>query len=205
MRVIGQQPRFKFGAFELDAHSGELRKHGIKVRLQPQPLQTLSILLENAGQVVTREEMQKRLWPDSTYVDFDNAINSTVRKLRDALGDNAENPVFIETLARRGYRFIYPIPAANPPAMPEVEQQKRLPKQHRLPRGAVAAIGPGILAAAALAFWVANRTGENVGIPSPAVPLTSYLGLQQNPSFSPEGTRVALHGISRLSVFPEFT
>ncbi|MFZ0594983.1 MAG: winged helix-turn-helix domain-containing protein [Bryobacteraceae bacterium] len=120
MPGIGQQPRFKFGAFELDTHSGELRKHGIKLRLQPQPLQTLSILLENAGQVVTREEMRKRLWPDSTYVDFDNAINSTIRKLRDALGDSAENPVFIETLARRGYRFIYPIPATNAPAMPEV-------------------------------------------------------------------------------------
>ncbi|MBV8141010.1 MAG: PD40 domain-containing protein [Verrucomicrobia bacterium] len=191
MPGIGQQPRFKFGAFELDTHSGELRKRGIKVRLQPQPIQTLSILLENAGQVVTREEMQKRLWPDSTYVDFDNAINSAIRKLRDALGDNAENPVFVETLARRGYRFIYPIPAANAPAMPQVEQKKPLPKQRRLPRGAVAAIGAGVLAAAALAFWMANRTGENVGIPSPAVPLTSYLGLQQNPSFSPDGTRVA--------------
>ena len=85
MPGIGQQPRFKFGVFELDTHSGEFRKHGIKVRLQSQPLQTLSILLENAGQVVTREEIQKRLWPDSTFVDFDNAINSTIRRLRDAL------------------------------------------------------------------------------------------------------------------------
>lgn len=191
MRDIGQQTRFKFGAFELDTHSGELRKHGIKIRLQPQPLQTLSILLENAGQVVTREEMQKRLWPDSTYVDFDNAINSTIRKLRDALGDSAENPVFIETLARRGHRFIYPIPAANAPAMPEVEQKKALPKQRPLPRRTVAVIGAGVLAAAALVFWMANRRGENVGIPHVAVPITSYLGLQHNPSFSPDGTRVA--------------
>jgi DNA-binding winged helix-turn-helix (wHTH) protein len=191
MPGIGQQPRFKFGVFELDTHSGELRKHGIKVRLQSQPLQTLSILLENAGQVVTREEIQKRLWPDSTFVDFDNAINSTIRKLRDALGDSAENPLFIETLARRGYRFIYPIPAADAPAMPQVEQKRNLPARRRLPRAAVAVIAAGVLAAAALVFWTANRNGQNVGIPSPAVPLTSYLGLQQNPSFSPDGARVA--------------
>lgn len=100
MGAVSHEPRlFQFGAFELDPHSGELRKHGIKLKLQHQPLQILGILLERPGEVVTREEIQKRLWPDNTYVDFDNAINSAMRKLRDTLGDMAENPRFIETLA----------------------------------------------------------------------------------------------------------
>lgn len=104
-----QQPAFQFGVFEFDPWSGELRKHGIRLKLQDQPQQILTLLLERPGQVVTREEIQKRLWPENTYVDFDHAINSTVRKLRDAIGDSAENPRFIETLARRGYRFIAPV------------------------------------------------------------------------------------------------
>jgi DNA-binding winged helix-turn-helix (wHTH) protein len=98
-----QQPTFQFGVFELDLRTGELCKHGIKLKLQEHPLQVLMLLLEHAGEVVSREEMQKRLWPEEhTYVDFDNAINTAVRKLRDALGDSPETPRFIETLARPG-------------------------------------------------------------------------------------------------------
>ncbi len=89
--------------------TGELRKHGVRLKLQQQPLQVLNILLEHAGEVVTREDIQKRLWPEDTYVDFDNAINSSIRKLREALGDSADSPRFIETLPRRGYRFIAPV------------------------------------------------------------------------------------------------
>lgn len=100
---------FNFGAFELNRRTGELRKHGVRLKLQDQPLQILTLLLERAGEMVTREEIQARLWPANTYVDFDNAINSAVRKLRDALGDSAENPRFVETLPRRGYRFIAPV------------------------------------------------------------------------------------------------
>jgi DNA-binding winged helix-turn-helix (wHTH) protein len=103
-----ERASYRFGIFELDLQSGELRKLGVKLKLQDQPLEVLVLLLERAGQAVTREDIQKRLWPENTFVDFDNAINSAVRKLRDALGDSAENPRFIETLARRGYRFIAP-------------------------------------------------------------------------------------------------
>src|SRR5215471_7776517 len=94
----------RFGLFELDPRAGELRKSGIRIKLQDQPFQILLLLLEHPGEIVTREEIQKRLWPENTYVDFDNAINSAVRKLREALGDSPENPRFVETLARRGYR-----------------------------------------------------------------------------------------------------
>src|SRR6266852_9619135 len=98
--------RIQFGAYELDPSSGELRKHGIKIRLQEQPLQILQQLLEHPGEVVTREELQKRIWPADTFVDFDHGLYSAVQRLRDALSDNAETPRYVETLPRRGYRFI---------------------------------------------------------------------------------------------------
>jgi TolB-like protein/DNA-binding winged helix-turn-helix (wHTH) protein len=103
----------QFGAFELDSASGELRKHGIKVRLQEQPLQILQQLLERAGEVVTREELQKRIWPADTFVDFDHGLYSAVQRLRDALSDTAETPRYVETLPRRGYRFIAAVDYGN--------------------------------------------------------------------------------------------
>jgi len=96
----------RFGAFELDKGSGELRKDGTKIRLQEQPLQVLQILLEQTGKVVTREELQRRIWPSDTFVDFGHGINNAIKRLREALGDTAETPRYIETLPRRGYRFI---------------------------------------------------------------------------------------------------
>jgi len=96
----------RFGSFELELRSGELRKQGVKIKLQDQPLQILAMLLEHPGQVVTREELRSRLWPADTFVDFDHGLNKAINKLREALGDSADNPRFIETLARHGYRFI---------------------------------------------------------------------------------------------------
>ena len=99
----------RFGVFELDLRAGELRRNGVKVKLQEQPFQVLAELLERPGQVVTREELRNRLWPADTYVDFDHSLNAAIRRLRDALGDSAENPTFVETVARRGYRFLAPV------------------------------------------------------------------------------------------------
>src|SRR6266850_8221809 len=96
----------RFGAFEADLHSGELRKNGLRVRLPEQPFQLLTILLEHPGEMVTREDLQKRLWPDGTFVDFEQGLNAVVKRLREALEDPAETPGLIETLPRRGYRFI---------------------------------------------------------------------------------------------------
>jgi adenylate cyclase len=96
----------RFGEFELDQHSGELRRNGTKVRLQEQPLRILQILLEQPGKLVPREELQQRIWPSDTFVDFDHGINNAVKRLREALSDTAETPRYIETLPRRGYRFI---------------------------------------------------------------------------------------------------
>ena len=103
----------RFGVFELDVRAGELRKHGLRVRLQEQPLQILSILLERSGEVVTREELQRRLWPADTFVDFDHGLNKAINKIREALGDSASSPRFVETVARRGYRFIAEVRAAD--------------------------------------------------------------------------------------------
>jgi len=96
----------RFAAFEVDLRGGEVRKHGIRIKLQVQPFQVLQILLEHAGQVVTREELQRRIWPADTFVDFDKGLNNAVKKLREALGDDAEKPRFIETLSKRGYRLM---------------------------------------------------------------------------------------------------
>jgi cholera toxin transcriptional activator len=99
----------RFGVFELDLAAGELRKSGAKLRLQEQPFQVLAMLLERAGDVVTREELRQKLWPADTFVDFDHSLNTAVNKLRETLGDSASSPRSIETLARRGYRFIAPV------------------------------------------------------------------------------------------------
>ena len=108
----------RFGVFELDFSTGELRKSGVKLRLQGQPIQVLTLLLERAGDVVTREELRQKLWASDTFVDFDHSLNTAINKVREALGDSASSPRFVETLARRVYRFIAPVqvPVAAPPA-----------------------------------------------------------------------------------------
>jgi Tol biopolymer transport system component/DNA-binding winged helix-turn-helix (wHTH) protein len=101
----------RFGVFELDLRAGELRRNGIRIKLQEQPFQILAQLLENPGEVVTREDLRNRLWPADTFVDFDHSLNAAIKRLRNALSDSAENPTFIETIARRGYRFLAPVTA----------------------------------------------------------------------------------------------
>ena len=99
----------RFSTFELNLHTGELRQQGQKVKLQEQPLQVLAALLERPGEIVTREELRSKLWSEDTFVDFDHSLNAAIKRLRDALGESAEAPIFVETLARRGYRFIAPV------------------------------------------------------------------------------------------------
>ena len=110
--------KIRFGTFELDVTSGELRKSGILLKLQPQPFRVLLLLIDKAGQVVTREEIQRCLWTDSTFVDFEHGINFSINQIRGSLSDNAEGPRYIETLPKRGYRFIGTVvgESAKPPA-----------------------------------------------------------------------------------------
>ncbi len=111
-------PAVRFGAYEADPRTGELRKHGIRIKLQDQPFAILMMLLERPGELVTREQIQQKLWPADTFVDFDHSLNTAIRRLRDALNDSADAPRFIETLPRRGYRFLSPVEPISTPSPP---------------------------------------------------------------------------------------
>jgi cholera toxin transcriptional activator len=126
---------YRFGVFEADPDAGELRRQGVRVKLNAQPFQVLLMLLARPGELLTREEIAGELWPDGTFVDFDHGVNSAVNRIREALGDRAGNPRFVETLARRGYRFIAPVRrigveiepaiyAAEPPAVQSMAATK---------------------------------------------------------------------------------
>ena len=138
----------RFGVFEVDLAAGELRKNGARIRLQEQPFQVLAALLENAGNVVTRDDLRQKIWPADTFVDFDHSLNTAINKIREALGDSASSPRFVETLARRGYRFIAPvdsaaaatpshsnapngIPATQPAGEPVLHPELHVPIPHR--------------------------------------------------------------------------
>jgi DNA-binding winged helix-turn-helix (wHTH) protein len=113
-------PRYRFGVFEVDAATGELRRQGLRVKLNTQPFQVLLMLLDRAGQLLTREEISRELWPDGTFVDYEHGVNSAINRIREALGDTAASPRFLETLARRGYRFIAPVERVDSDGSPSV-------------------------------------------------------------------------------------
>jgi cholera toxin transcriptional activator len=106
--------RYRFGIFEADAATGELRRQGIRIKLNAQPFQVLMLLLERPGELLTREEISRELWPDGTFVDFEHGLNSAINRIREALGDTAGSPRYVETLARRGYRFVAPVERIGP-------------------------------------------------------------------------------------------
>src|SRR5579862_7966710 len=117
----------RFGPFEADLHVGEVRRSGSRIKLQDQPFKVLQILLEHPGDLVTREELQSRIWPRESFGDFDHAVNVAVGKLRTALGDSADNPSFIETIPRRGYRFVAKLEAPPPPEPPSPRRSLAAP------------------------------------------------------------------------------
>src|SRR5215471_18413765 len=165
----------RFGAFELDLDSGELRKHRVRIKLQDQPFQILKLLLEHPGEVVTREELKRRLWATDTFVDFDRGLNKAINRLRDALGDSADQPRFIRTLPKRGYRFIGSVEGARPlnPTIPPVAEQPR----------------PGTSSPATgnrrpLKWWVALAAGLA------AIAVVAYFAIRQRSPFAETDTVV---------------
>jgi len=142
-----------FGTFEVNFQTGELRRRGQKVKLQEQPLQVLAALLEKPGEIVTREELRGKLWPEDTFVDFDHCLNAAIKRLRDALGESADAPVFIETLARRGYRFIAPCNGSSASSGIEIaavaERSKSFFSRHWIATGLFSSIVIGVLVWAA--------------------------------------------------------
>jgi len=185
----------RFGVFELDPSSGELRRGGVRLSLQQQSLQVLTLLLERPGQLVTRDLLRQRLWPDDAYGDFDHGLNAVVNRLRDTLGDSADRPTFIETLPRRGYRFIAPVDlpaAADSSADADMAPPTRRIARPRRPRGLVIAtsftLGLAVLVSGtAWLLW----SSRDVSNPLRVLPLTTLTGEEDWPTFSPDGEQVA--------------
>ena len=182
----------RFGVFELDTHSRELRKAGVRLSLPEQPLQILECLLDNPGELVTRDELRKRLWPGDTFVDFEHGLNAAVKRLRDVLGDSADSPRFVETVPRRGYRFLAPVERWPNGALEQPEPAvAALP--HRRPIFWSGAIALTALAAAALAWTLAPPRADVVAERGATrlVQLSTLSGWADWPTFSPDGGQVA--------------
>jgi cholera toxin transcriptional activator len=162
----------RFGVFEVDLATGELRKNGVRIRLQEQPFQVLAALLQNAGEIVTRDALREMIWPADTFVDFDHSLNTAVNKIRESLGDSASNPRFVETVARRGYRFIAPVTraglsiangatAADPGATTQAASEPSEPSLHPelhvpVPRRSVVRTLFGLVQVMYLVFYVSG-------------------------------------------------
>ncbi len=191
--ILGCSERIiRFGPFEADLSAGELRKQGRLIRIQEQPFQVLTALLERPGELVTREQIRERLWPGQTFVDFDQGLNTAVNKLREALQDSAGAPQYIETLPKRGYRLVCPVEGA--PIGP-VAREPKAPKTQSARRWVVvAAVAPAL----ALAFWLGRATGliEPAGVPfrrfaiEPPAPLGLEALHQKRLAVSPDGKQV---------------
>jgi Tol biopolymer transport system component/DNA-binding winged helix-turn-helix (wHTH) protein len=176
----------RFGVFELDQRTGELRKAGVRLALQDQPLHVLTMLLERPGDLVTREDLKQRLWPDHTFVDFEQGLNAAIKRLRTTLGDSAETPRFIETLPRRGYRFIAPVDGASSPEHAVTRSAAGASNRSSALRMVWAAVAlAGILVAGVLLSTTRPVRAMK------AVPLTSLAGLESQPALSVDGRQVA--------------
>jgi Tol biopolymer transport system component/DNA-binding winged helix-turn-helix (wHTH) protein len=172
---------FQFGVFELDIDKRELRKNGLRVKLHDQPFRVLALLIERQGEIVSRDELRTALWPADTFVEFDHSLNTAINKIRDALGDSAATPRFIETVPRRGYRFVAPVKNLKS-EVPEVRHGRHWKwKRISIALGSVVAV---------VAVVLIFRPGTPAGQPVP-VPLTAYPGVEANPTFSPDGNFVA--------------
>ena len=199
----------RFSSFEVDLRTGELRKHGIKIKLQDQPFQILTLLLEKPGEIVTREQLRDRLWPADTFVDFDHSLNSAVKKLRQALSDDPDTPRFIETLPRRGYRFIAPMRNGEDASFAAPENGESPNTNGSNTSTAAVATPPPPVRSHHWKLWVAGAFGFALAlglvywlrVPLPArrpasgalrlVPLTTYSNRFSRGSFSPDGNEIA--------------
>jgi DNA-binding winged helix-turn-helix (wHTH) protein len=175
----------RFSTFEVNLQIGELRQRGQKVRLQEQPFQGLAALLERPGEIVTREELRSKLWPADTFVDFDHSLNAAIKRLRVALGESAEKPIFIETLARRGYRLIgsVEVSAATPSTRPR-------PRQWRSAT-TYAVLGGLTTCVLALSFLYYSHSLRSKAGQTTVIPAVTNVGEKYNPSLSPDGQQLA--------------
>ena len=182
--------KIRFAAFEADPQSGELRKHGIRIKLQDQPFKILVALLEKPGEIVSREELRERVWGNNTFVDFNHGLSAAVNRLRDALSDSADSPRYVETIARRGYRFIGQVEEASKPVLPEPKTPMVVvgPSHPRLIWALAASLTTAGIVGVGL--WLVQSRGVQAITPS-LVQVTALIGSETMPTFSPDGTQVA--------------
>ena len=196
MSANSSSQTIRFSTFEVNLQTGELRQLGQKVRLQEQPFQVLAALLERPGEVVTREELRSRLWPAETFVDFDHGLNAAVKRLRDALGESAETPIFIETLARRGYRFIAPVDGCSGPSgigisTARERSESGLPRRWCWLSTRNAVLG-GLTACALALFFLYFGHSPRPKAGQPVItPVVTNVGEKYTPSLSPDGQHLA--------------
>ena len=182
MKKITPSGRIRFGQFDIDEKTGELRKDGTKIRLQEQPLQILQVLLEHPGEIVTREELRKRVWPTDTFVDFDHGINNAIKRLREVLGDTAETPRYIETLPRRGYRFVQQI-QSNEHRLPSLavlplENLSRDPEQEYFADGLTEALITSLAKISSLRVISRTTAMHYKGVHRPLPEIARELGVE---------------------------
>ena len=185
----------RFGIFEVNLRARELRRRGVKVKVQDQPFQVLAMLLEKPCELVTREELRDRIWPAGIYVDYEKSLSKAVNKIREALGDSWDSSRFIETLPRRGYRFLVPVQSevlavSSPPLKPVPVRSSRT-QQRILVRGAMAVLALAVLVGAVTWALREQHLRERGQSALMAVPLTTFTGQQVYPAFSPDGNQVA--------------
>ena len=189
--------RVRFGVFEFDPDTGALSREGVPVRLQPQPARVLAILVTHAGDIVTRDTLRKEVWSDGTFVDFERGLNFCVAQIRSALGDAADSPRFIETLPRRGYRFIAPVQRPRPERATELprESERGWGPASRVPFGVLIALGLALVTAALVAgAW--RAASEDVRVRIAVVPFDNETGMEE---FDRIARGVADATVARLS------
>jgi len=222
----GMPRQLVFGPFSFDEASGELRKHGTHLRLQGQPLQILTLLIRKPGTVISREEFRHELWAESTFVDFEHGLNAAMNRLRQVLGDSADRPRYIETLAGRGYRFTSAVQdsATNPilvmaksapdevePLAPIAAEARRAPAKHRPPWTVAVSVGVALAAGLAGGFLAARRPPANpkihllrAGIMAPDGFAMEAGVSRQTFALSPDGAHIAFTAMDASGVFQTF-
>jgi Tol biopolymer transport system component/DNA-binding winged helix-turn-helix (wHTH) protein len=200
MPQVALPPSVRFADFEVDFRAGELRKRGRRIRLQEQPFRVLTMLVERSGEVVSRDDLRQKLWPADTFVDFDHGLNSAVARLRETLNDSAEGPRYVETVPKRGYRFIGELEETAPPVEiptePSTEAKAKVPHAGVATRWIVGMAALLLILVLAAGVEILRLSRGHADVPLEIVPMAVLPGYEVEPAFSPDGNQVAFREIN---------